>query len=75
MNDDNASAIKLVKNHEFHKRSKHIEVRYFFIRELYQCGDLDVEFVRSEDQLGDMFTKPLNCVKFNNMCSRIGLKN
>lgn len=70
---DNASAIKLVKNPEFHKRSKHIAVRYYFVRERYQEGDIDVEHVRSEDQLGDMFTKPLNSVKFKSLCSKIGL--
>lgn len=70
---DNASAIKLVKNHEFYKRSKHIEVRYYFVRELYQKGDINVEFVRSENQLGDMFTKPLSPIKFKDMCSKIGL--
>uniref|UniRef100_A0ABD2WT57 Integrase catalytic domain-containing protein n=1 Tax=Trichogramma kaykai TaxID=54128 RepID=A0ABD2WT57_9HYME len=71
---DNASAIKLVKNHEFHKRTKHIEVRYYYIRELYLKGDIRLEHVCSEEQLGDMFTKPLTSVKFNNMCSNIGLR-
>ena len=33
---DNASAVKLGKNTEFHKRSKHIEVRYHFVREKYE---------------------------------------
>lgn len=70
---DNASAIRLVRNPEFHKRSKHIAVRYYFVRELYQSGGIDVEFVASENQLGDMFTKPLNSNKFKFMCSKIGL--
>ena len=70
---DNASAIKLVKNPEFHKRSKHIAVRYYFVRELYQKGDIDLDFVRSEDQLKDMFSKALNSVKFKTMCYKIGL--
>ncbi|CAB0034441.1 unnamed protein product [Trichogramma brassicae] len=70
---DNASAIKLTKNPEFHKRSKHIEVRYFYIRELFQAERIKVEHVRSEDQLGDMFTKPLGFDKFKSMCAQIGL--
>lgn len=70
---DNASAIKLVKNPEFHKRSKHIEVRYYFVRELFQNGDIFVEHVSSENQLGDMFTKPLNAKKFSTLCNKIGL--
>lgn len=70
---DNASAIKLTKNPEFHKRSKHIEVRYYFVRELYQNGDINVEYVKSENQLGDMFTKPLNENIFQKLCNKVGL--
>ena len=40
---DNVSAVKLAKNPEFHKRSKHVEVRYFFVRECYQDGRIGVE--------------------------------
>ena len=70
---DNASAIKLTKNPEFHKRTKHIEVRYYYVRELYQNGNINIEHVRTDEQLGDMFTKPLNSVKFKIMCIKIGL--
>jgi hypothetical protein len=40
---DNASAIKLTKNPEYHKRSKHIEVRHFYVRERYLNGDIGIE--------------------------------
>lgn len=42
---DNASAIKLVKNPEFHKSSKHVEVRYYFVREKYREGVINVQHV------------------------------
>lgn len=70
---DNASAIRLVKNPEFHKRSKHIEVRYYFVRELYQNKNIDVKYVCSENQLGDIFTKPLSPNSFETMRHKIGL--
>jgi len=56
---DNKSTIALSKNHVFHKRSKHIDTRYHFIRELINSNEISVEFCRSEDQFADMFTKPL----------------
>ncbi|TXG60681.1 hypothetical protein EZV62_015254 [Acer yangbiense] len=48
---DNVSAIKLLRNPVLHGRSKHIDVRYHFLRDLFFC--------RSEDQAADLLTKPL----------------
>jgi Reverse transcriptase (RNA-dependent DNA polymerase) len=56
---DNMSTVKLVKNPIFHKRSKHIEVRHFFVREKVEEGQLIVEHVPSGSQLADILTKPL----------------
>lgn len=56
---DNQSAIRLIKNPEFHKRSKHIDVRYHFIRERFQEGDFDLEYVPTKEQIADVFTKAL----------------
>lgn len=56
---DNASAVKLVKNPEQHKRTKHIEVRYHFIREKYYNKEFSIQEVSSHDQLADIFTKPM----------------
>ena len=56
---DNSSAIVLSKNHAFHKRTKHIDTRYHFIRELVNNKEICLEFCRSEDQLTNDFTKPL----------------
>lgn len=61
---DCQSAIKLVKNPEFHKRTKHIEVRYHFIREKYEKGEFDLEYVSTDKQIADVFTKPLSKTKF-----------
>lgn len=68
---DNQSAIKLIKNPEFHPRTKHIDIRYYFAREKYEEKLFDIEFVRSEDQRADVFTKPLTVAKFKEMCDSI----
>lgn len=61
---DNQSALKLIKNPEFHKRSKHIDVRYHFIREKFSENLFDLKYVQSSMQLADIFTKPLAKPRF-----------
>ena len=56
---DKNSAIALSKNHVFHKRTKHIDTRYHFIKELINNKEIYLEFCRSEDHVADIFTKPL----------------
>ena len=57
---DNTSAISISKNPVQHSRTKHIEIRHHFLRDHAQKGDITLDFVRTEDQLADIFTKPLN---------------
>lgn len=70
---DNQSAIKLIKNQEFHSRTKHIDVQYHFIREKYENKIIDVLYIPSEDQLADAFTKPLPRVQFEKLRSELGI--
>ena len=56
---DNTSAINLSKNPIQHSRTKHIEIRYHFLRDHVQKGDIVLEFTNTHDQLADIFTKPL----------------
>lgn len=70
---DNKSAISLVKNPVLHGNSKHIEVKYHLVRESAEEGRIKVEFIRSQDQLGDILTKPLGKSKFQENRSKIGL--
>ena len=77
---DNESAIKLTNNPVQHARTKHIYVRHHFIRDHQQKRDIYIESVGTEDQLADIFTKPLdekrfcklrnelNILDFSNMC-------
>ncbi|XP_044261156.1 transmembrane protease serine 9-like [Tribolium madens] len=56
---DSASAIRLSKNYEFHKRSKHIVIRFHFVREKVLEETLNVEHIAGVDQIADIMTKPL----------------
>ena len=61
---DNMSTICLTKNPIQHSRTKHIEIRHHFIRDHVQNGDILIEFVCTDDNLADLFTKPLNAERF-----------
>lgn len=70
---DNNSAIRLVYNPEFHDRTKHIELKYHFIRSQAQIKNLEMVPVASLDQLADILTKPLAGPAFKLNRSRIGV--
>lgn len=70
---DSASAVKLSKNPEYHKRSKHIEVRHFFVHEKYLSGEVNVKHIEGEKQLADTFTKPLERTRFEKLRCDIGV--
>jgi hypothetical protein len=66
---DNKSAIDLAKNLVHHERSKHIDVRFYFIREHVKNGDVEMTHVVSRDQVADIFTKPLSTYRQNSSTS------
>jgi hypothetical protein len=61
---DNESAVKIANNPVQHSRTKHIDIRHHFLRDHVAKGDIILEGVRSEDQLADIFTKPLDKTRF-----------
>jgi hypothetical protein len=77
---DNKSAVKLTNNLVQHARTRHIDARHYFIRDYQQKGNISIENVGTDDQLADIFTKPLdekrfcklrnelNILDFSNMC-------
>jgi hypothetical protein len=69
----NASATKLAKNPIFHKRSKHIDVRAHFVRELVEEGKLIIEHIASKDQVADLLTKPIPSTQFRRLRDKMGL--
>ncbi len=70
---DNQSAIQLSKNPMFHDRSKHIDVKYHFIRQCVEEGKVCVESVDTKFQLADILTKALGRDQFLSLRSKLGL--
>jgi hypothetical protein len=56
---DNQSCIKLSENPVFHDRSKHIEIRYHFIRDWVQRGAVQLQYIPTDEQVADILTKAL----------------
>lgn len=70
---DNQGAIKLIKNPEFHKRTKHIDVAYHIIREKYEQRVFELEYVNTKEMLADVFTKALPSPQFQHLISKLGI--
>jgi hypothetical protein len=64
---DNESAIKIAHNLVLHRNTKHIEIRHHFILEHVNRGDIDRTYVAMENQLMDIFTKPLDVARFREL--------
>ena len=59
---DNKAAIALSRNAEFHKRTKHVGIKYHRVRQEQELGTVFVEFIPSEQNPADMFTKAVDGV-------------
>ena len=70
---DNISTLHLAHNPMFHGRTRHIEIDYHFIREIIARGATKAKHVSSEDQLADVFTKPLPKERFKALCNKLNL--
>jgi hypothetical protein len=67
------SALALAKNPVFHEWSKHIRVRYHFIRGCLEEGSIKAGYINTKDQLADLLTKPLGRIRFLELCSKTGM--
>jgi hypothetical protein len=75
---DNESDVKIANNPVQYSRTKHINIHHHFLRDHVAKGDIILEGVRSEDQLADIFTKPLDKTRFcmlRNELNILDLKN
>ena len=70
---DNSSAIDISKNPVQHSKTKHIEIRYHFIRDLVERKIMCLEYIPTERQNADIFTKPLDKSKFETLRQVIGM--
>lgn len=70
---DNQSAIKVCKNPEFHKRLKHVDIRYHFVRNKIKDNVVMLKYISTHDQQADLFTKPLGFTQFKKLREKLGL--
>jgi transposase InsO family protein len=70
---DNSAAVRLAQNPEFHRRTKHISIKHFFIREKVTEGKLGVQQISTEHQVADIMTKPLPKTRLKILCVKMGL--
>ena len=70
---DNQSAIKMVRNPQFHHHQKHIDVKHKYIREKHDDGTLEVKHVSTDNQMADFLTKALAPSKFHHFIISINM--
>ena len=63
----------MTKNPMFLDNSKHIEIRYFYIRDMEQKGAIKLQYVSTDEQVADVLTKPLSQVKFEYFRDKLGV--
>lgn len=56
---DNTSAINISKNHVIHTKTKHIKIKYHYLRELVQYKEVRLEYVNTKEKIDDIFTTKL----------------
>ena len=70
---DNMSTIKLSKNLVLHGRSKHIDVWFHCLHDLCKEGTIELNICRSDEQIADLFTKPLKQPLFEKLRRKMGM--
>lgn len=72
--EDNLGCISIAEDPRDHKRTKHIDVKYHFVRDEVESKNVKLIYICSENQIADMFTKPLDRIKFFKFRDQLGLK-
>jgi transposase InsO family protein len=71
--EDNQGCIAMAKNPVNHDRTKHIDIKYHFVRELLESGVISLTYLQTEDMLADVMTKGLARVQHERLCQEVGL--
>ena len=71
---DNQGAIALTENPEFHRRSKHIEIKWHWIREVVELRKIEIKFISTKEMVADGFTKPLPHKPFEEFRKMLGME-
>ena len=70
---DNESAIRMADNPIEHSRTKDIAIRYHFLRDHQQRGDIEIAYVSTKEKLADIFTKPLDEKTFTKLRNELNI--
>ena len=73
IHEDNQGAIAIARNPVAHARTKHINIRYHFVREGIQNGAVDLKYVPTDEMVADILTKPLPKHRFKKLLHAMGL--
>lgn len=71
---DNQGAISLCENPSFHKRTKHIQVRFHHIREKVKRNEINIKYISTEQQLADILTKGLSKERFKDLTRSLSME-
>lgn len=71
---DNQSAIRVSRNPEFHKRLKHVDIRFHFVRDKIKENIVVLKYLNTSDQQADICTKPLGLTLFKKFRELLGLE-
>ena len=63
----------MTENLVFHDKSNHIEIRYFYIRDMIQKGSINLQYVSTDEQVSNVLAKPLSQVKFKYFRDKLGV--
>lgn len=69
-----SSTIKLIRNLEFHSKTKYIDVKYYFIREKFENGKVVPSYVSTKEQEADILAKPLRRTQTEELRGRLEIK-
>ena len=72
--EDNQGAIALANNPIGHSRTKHIDIRFHFIRESHEKGLINLKYCPTKEMLADLLTKPLPKPLFETLCILLGME-
>jgi hypothetical protein len=72
---DNQSALAVAKNPDHHGRVKHLDLRFYWLRDEVERGSISVEYLQTNDMPADLFTKALTRDKVQHFCYMIGIHN
>ena len=73
--EDNQSTIPMTKNPQHHGKAKHIDIKFYYIREMITMNKIELKYCKSDEMIADILTKEIGRIQFAKLRSMIGLRN